>query len=171
MRVFRRSKFQRHIVLPVTLVCFIGACGISLEPTSPPGPPAPLIVGSYSFSYSDLVLGHYGGTMDVLSLVPEDSVVLRFDVRDIDGERLFDPRTESFSWAPSRVGVEYLVPVRLLDEQTGHLLEELSIYLSAQASAPLRNFCAQITSTQADRNAACDIAWCVRGGTGTQCPQ
>ncbi len=26
MRVFRRSKFQRHIVIPLMLVCFMAAC-------------------------------------------------------------------------------------------------------------------------------------------------
>ncbi len=34
MRVFRRSKFQRHLVIPLTLVCFMAACHhwVAVEP-------------------------------------------------------------------------------------------------------------------------------------------
>jgi ferric-dicitrate binding protein FerR (iron transport regulator) len=35
MRVFRRSKFQRHIVIPLMLVCFMAACH-KWVPVEPP---------------------------------------------------------------------------------------------------------------------------------------
>ncbi len=53
MRVFRRSKFQRHIVIPLMLTCFLSGCyKWSLQPAAVASDEAPeQVVPSRSIPY------------------------------------------------------------------------------------------------------------------------